>query len=188
MANDAGPELDPKVEYSAHLHTSMGVIKIRLFADKAPITVRNFVNLAEGTRESKNPKTGNSGKQRYYDGIIFHRCIKDFMIQGGDPSGTGRGGPGYNFNDEFHPSLKFDRPGLLAMANAGPGTNGSQFFVTEVATPHLNNRHTIFGELEDPAGGLAIVKAMSRMPQNSSNKPNTDITLDKVEIIRTPRA
>ena len=187
MANDPGPALDPKVNYSAILHTSMGAIKLKLFADAAPETVRNFVNLAEGTKESRNPKTGASGKQRYYDGIIFHRCIARFMVQGGDPSGTGRGDPGYRFGDEFHNGHTFNKPGLLAMANAGPGTNGGQFFITEVPTPHLDNKHTIFGELENPSEGIAIVKAMSLAPQNSSNKPNTDIVLTKVEIIRTPK-
>jgi len=119
-------------ELKVNMTTSKGLIVLKLFPDKAPVTVANFVNLA---------------KHGYYDGITFHRVIADFMIQGGDPTGTGRGGPGYQFEDEFDPSLQFDRAGLLAMANAGPGTNGSQFFITHVPTPHLNNRHTIFGEV-----------------------------------------
>ena len=123
---------------TATLHTSQGTIVIRLFPDHAPKTVRNFVDLAQGAREWTDPRTGSTTTGRLYDGTIFHRVIPNFMIQGGDPLGTGTGGPGYKFADEFHPDLAFDRPYLLAMANAGPGTNGSQFFITTVPTPHLN--------------------------------------------------
>ncbi len=182
-----GPAVDPSVDYFATIKTNLGDLKLRLFADKAPKTVQNFVNLAEGTCESTNPRTRATGKQKYYDGVIFHRCIARFMVQGGDPSGTGRGDPGYRFEDEFHPSLKFDRPGLLAMANAGPGTNGGQFFITEVPTPHLTNKHTIFGELVDPAAGIAIIQKMCAQPQNMANKPNTDIVISTIVIERRPR-
>lgn len=183
---DEGPELDTSKDYYAAMVTSMGTLKLKLFPDKAPVTVKNFVNLAEGTREFTDPKNGQKAKRPYYNGTVFHRVIQEFMIQGGDPTGTGRGDPGYRFKDEFS-DLKFDRPGLLAMANAGPGTNGSQFFVTEVPTPHLNNRHTIFGELVDAKEGLDIVKKMARAPQNSANKPLQAITLERVEIIRVPK-
>lgn len=183
MALDPGPELQPGVLYRAIIHTTLGPLRLRLFADKAPVTVRNFVNLAEGTRESTDPRNGQTGRKPYYNGVIFHRCIPEFMVQGGDPTGRGTGGPGYTFQDEFNPALRFDRPGLLAMANAGPATNGSQFFITEVPTPHLNNRHTIFGELED-AAGLDIVRKMSRAPQDARNRPNQDIRIERIEILR----
>ena len=135
---------------TATLHTNRGDIKIALFGNHAPKTVANFVGLAQGTKEysTQNATGGASGP--FYDGSVFHRIIDGFMIQGGDPTGTGRGGPGYKFADEFHPELQFDRPYLLAMANAGPGTNGSQFFITVGKTPHLNRKHTIFGEVVDP--------------------------------------
>ncbi|MGC1378198.1 MAG: peptidylprolyl isomerase [Anaerolineales bacterium] len=124
--------IDPKKHYKATIQTDKGDMVIALFADKAPKTVNNFVFLA---------------REGFYDGVIFHRVIPDFMVQGGDPTGTGRGGPGYRFGDEFHPSLKHNKPGILSMANAGPGTNGSQFFITHVPTPHLDGRHAIFGEV-----------------------------------------
>lgn len=186
QSGEKGPEVDPSQDYYAVMVTSMGQLNLRLFAKEAPITVANFVNLAEGTREFTDPRSGQKAKRPYYNGTIFHRCIPEFMIQGGDPTGTGRGDPGYKFEDEFASGLKFDRPGLLAMANAGPRTNGSQFFVTEVPTPHLNNRHTIFGELVNTTEGLEVVKKMSRAPQNPSNKPLQAITLERVEIIRVP--
>jgi len=131
----------------AVFHTSMGEIVVRLLAEKAPKTVDNFLGLAEGTREWTDPRSGEKVKRPLYDGTVFHRVIPDFMIQGGDPLGTGTGGPGYRFADELGPANKFDRPGLLAMANAGPNTNGSQFFITEVPTPWLDKGHTIFGEV-----------------------------------------
>jgi peptidyl-prolyl cis-trans isomerase A (cyclophilin A) len=134
-------------ELYATFETSMGDIVVRLFPDRAPKTVANFVGLAEGTKEWKHPKTGETSKTPLYDGTLFHRVIPDFMIQGGDPMGTGTGGPGYKFEDEIGPLNKFSKPGLLAMANAGPGTNGCQFFITEVPTPHLDKGHTIFGEV-----------------------------------------
>ncbi|MGH3444364.1 MAG: peptidylprolyl isomerase, partial [Nocardioidaceae bacterium] len=135
----------------ATLKTNKGDIVIRLLPDHAPATVDNFVGLAEGTKEYTDPKSGAQTTGRFYDGLVFHRVIDGFMIQGGCPLGTGTGGPGYQFKDEFHPELAFDKPYLLAMANAGPGTNGSQFFITVGATPWLNNRHTIFGAVEDQA-------------------------------------
>lgn len=186
QTGEKGPEVDPSQDYYAVMVTSMGQLNLHLFAKEAPITVANFVNLAEGTREFTDPRSGQKAKRPYYNGTLFHRCIPEFMIQGGDPTGTGRGDPGYKFGDEFASGFKFDRPGLLAMANAGPGTNGSQFFVTEVPTPHLNNRHTIFGELVNTTEGLDTIKKMSRAPQNQSNKPLQAITLERVEIIRVP--
>lgn len=182
---DEGPELDKSKDYYAAIVTSMGTLKLKLFPDVAPVTVKNFVNLAEGTREFTDPKNGQKAKRPYYNGTIMHRVIPDFMIQMGDPTGTGRGDPGYRFKDEFA-DLKFDKPGILAMANAGPGTNGSQIFVTEVPTPHLNGRHTIFGELVNP-GDIEIVKKIARVPQNAQNKPLQAVTLERVEIIRVDK-
>jgi peptidyl-prolyl cis-trans isomerase A (cyclophilin A) len=143
----------------ATFQTSMGTIVVRLLPEKAPKTVENFVGLAEGTKEWRDPRNGQKSKAPLYDGTAFHRVIPDFMIQGGDPSGTGRGDPGYRFDDEIGPDNKFDRPGLLAMANAGPGTNGCQFFITEVPTPHLNRGHTIFGEV---VKGYELVPKIAR--------------------------
>src|ERR1700759_1082704 len=164
---------------TATLRTSQGTVVIRLFPDHAPKTVRNFVELAEGGREGPAPATGQATTQKLYDGTIFHRVIPDFMIQGGDPLGSGRGGPGYKFADEFHPDLSFDRPYLLAMANAGPGTNGSQFFVTTVPTPWLNGKHTIFGEVVD---GADVVDRISRVKTGSQDRPADDVVIESVEI------
>jgi len=158
----------------ATLKTSLGEIVVKLLPDKAPKTVANFVGLAEGTKEWKEPRGGQPVKRPLYDGTVFHRVIPDFMIQGGDPLGTGTGGPGYRFEDEIGPDNKFDRPGLLAMANAGPNTNGSQFFVTEVPTPHLNRGHTIFGEV---VKGLELVAKIARAG-------NARVKLDQVVITR----
>jgi peptidyl-prolyl cis-trans isomerase A (cyclophilin A) len=166
---------------TATLRTNRGPVVVRLFPDQAPKTVRNFVDLAEGTTEWTNPKTRQKSQDKLYDGTIFHRVIPEFMIQGGDPLGTGTGGPGYRFGDEFHPDLSFDRPYLLAMANAGPGTNGSQFFITTVPTPWLNNKHTIFGEVIE---GSDVVEEISRVQTSAGDRPVQDVVLESVEIRR----
>ncbi|GAA1748221.1 peptidylprolyl isomerase [Luedemannella helvata] len=172
----------------ATLYTSAGPIRLELFPNHAPKTVANFVGLAEGTQPYTDPRTGAPGTGPYYDGTTFHRVIPGFMIQGGDPTGTGRGGPGYNFNDETHPELHFNRPYLLAMANAGKrpdgsGTNGSQFFITVEPTNWLNFKHTIFGEVTDEAS-KAVVDAIVRTPTGPGDKPVHDVVIERVEIER----
>jgi peptidyl-prolyl cis-trans isomerase A (cyclophilin A) len=158
----------------------MGTFTIRLMPDHAPVTVANFVELARGEREWKDPRDGTKKTEPLYDGTIFHRVIPDFMIQGGDPEGSGRGGPGYTFGDECPPGgPQFDRAGLLAMANAGPNTNGSQFFVTVAPAPWLNGKHTIFGEVTD---GMDVVNAISTTPTGPQDRPRTDVVIQKVEI------
>src|SRR5579859_2891702 len=166
---------------TATLATTQGTVTVRLFPDHAPKTVRNFVELAEGGREWTHPRTGQRSSDKLYDGTIFHRVIPDFMVQGGDPLGTGTGGPGYEFADEFHPDLQFNRAGLLAMANAGPGTNGSQFFITTVPTPWLSGRHTIFGEVVE---GQDIVERISRLKTGSNDRPVEDVVVESVTIDR----
>lgn len=166
---------------TAILHTNQGDIKVDLFGDHAPVTVENFIGLAKGTKDYSEANASGSQDGPFYDGSIFHRIIDGFMIQGGDPTGTGRGGPGYTFQDEFHPELQFDRPFLLAMANAGPATNGSQFFITVTATPHLNNRHTIFGEVTD-ADSQKVVAKLSRVATDRMDRPNDDVVIESVEI------
>jgi peptidyl-prolyl cis-trans isomerase A (cyclophilin A) len=166
---------------TATLTTTQGTVTVRLFPDHAPKTVRNFVELAEGGREWTDPRTGAVTKEKLYDGTIFHRVISGFMIQGGDPLGTGTGGPGYQFGDEIHPDLRFDKPYLLAMANAGPGTNGSQFFITVGPTPWLNGRHTIFGEV---IGGADVVDKISHVQTAPGDRPVTDVVLQSVTIQR----
>ena len=166
---------------TATLTTTQGTVTVRLFPDHAPKTVRNFVELAEGGREWTDPRTGAQTKDKLYDGTIFHRVITNFMIQGGDPLGTGTGGPGYRFADEIHPDLRFDKPFLLAMANAGPGTNGSQFFITTVPTPWLNGKHTIFGEVID---GADVVDAISRVQTVPGDRPVTPVVLQSVTFQR----
>ena len=168
---------------TATLHTTAGDIVVELFGDQAPVTVQNFVNLAEGSKEWQNPATGQKSNEPLYNGTVFHRVIEGFMIQGGDPLGSGRGGPGYQFKDEFHPDLRFDRPYLLAMANAGPGTNGSQFFITVGPTPHLNRKHTIFGEVAD-ADSRAVVDQIAKAPTDHSDRPREDVTITSIEIER----
>ena len=167
---------------TATLRTNQGDIVLRLFPDHAPKTVRNFVELAQGTREWTDPRTGQPSKEKLYDGTVFHRVIPGFMIQGGDPLGTGTGGPGYKFGDECHPDLTFNRPYLLAMANAGPGTNGSQFFITTVPTPWLTGKHTIFGEVVQ---GSDIVDKISNVQTDSRDRPANDVVIQSVEITGT---
>ena len=166
---------------TATLHTTKGDIVIELFDDAAPTTVANFVGLAGGTKKYRDPTTGESKTGKFYDGLGFHRVIDGFMIQGGCPLGTGTGGPGYRFADEFHPELSFNRPYLLAMANAGPGTNGSQFFITVVPTPHLNRRHTIFGEVKDPAS-QAVVDAIATTETDHRDRPTTPVVINSVSL------
>ena len=170
---------------TATLQTSEGTIVVRLFPDHAPKTVSNFVELAEGTRQWTDPNTRQTSSGKLYDGTIFHRVIPDFMIQGGDPLGTGTGGPGYKFGDEFHPELSFDRPYLLAMANAGPGTNGSQFFITTVPTAWLNRKHTIFGEVIE---GADVVDRISHVKTQAGDRPVTDVVLESVTVTRSDNA
>jgi len=166
----------------AVFNTSEGTITCRLFDKEAPKTVANFVELAEGKREWTHPNTRKKSKDRLYDGTIFHRVIPNFMIQGGDPAGTGFGGPGYQFEDETKGSPhKFDQPGKLAMANAGPNTNGSQFFITVAPTPWLTGKHTIFGEVVE---GQDVVDKITALPRNRQDKPSTDIVVKSVVIER----
>ena len=153
-------EIDPEKKYTARMETDKGDMKIELFADKAPKTVNNFVFLS---------------RQGFYEGVIFHRVIADFMVQGGDPSGTGTGGPGYKFEDEFDTSLRHDKPGVLSMANAGPGTNGSQFFITHVPTPHLDDKHSVFGQVQD---GMDVL--MSIPPRDPMRPESPGIKILKV--------
>jgi len=165
----------------AIFETSEGTIVCRLFEKEAPKTVANFVELAEGKREWTHPSTHKKSKDRLYDGTIFHRVIPDFMIQGGDPEGTGRGGPGYKFADEFHAELKHTKPGVLSMANAGPNTNGSQFFITVAATPWLDNKHTVFGEVTE---GYPVVEKIAKTPRGSQDRPSKDVKILSVKIER----
>ena len=159
----------------------MGDIVIDLFPNHAPKTVANFVELATGKREWTHPKTGKKSNDNLYDGTIFHRVISGFMIQGGDPAGNGTGGPGYKFADEFHPELVFDRPYLLAMANAGPGTNGSQFFITVAPTTWLNRKHSIFGEVTD-AASKAVVDAIAEVETGAQDRPKNEVRITSVTV------
>jgi peptidyl-prolyl cis-trans isomerase A (cyclophilin A) len=163
------------------LHTTEGDIKVNLFGDHAPKTVANFIGLATGEKEWTHPETKVKSNTPLYNGTIFHRVIANFMIQGGDPLGQGFGGPGYQFADEFHPELQFDRPYLLAMANAGPGTNGSQFFITVAKTAHLNRKHTIFGEVADEAS-RAVVDKIAGVQTGRNDKPAKDVVINSIEI------
>lgn len=165
----------------AIFETTQGTIVCRLLEKEAPQTVDNFVGLAEGTKEFTDPGTGKKAKRRFFDGLAFHRVIPKFMIQGGCPLGNGTGGPGYRFADEFHPSLRHDQPGKLSMANAGPNTNGSQFFITVAATPWLDNRHTIFGEVVE---GQDVASNISELPRDSSDRPRTPVILEHLRIER----
>jgi len=165
----------------AIFETSMGNIVIKLYEKEAPKTVANFIALAEGTKEFTDSATGQKVKRNFYDGLGFHRVIPQFMIQGGCPRGNGTGDPGYKFADEFHPTLKHSKAGKLSMANSGPNTNGSQFFITVAATPWLDNRHTIFGEVVE---GQDVADKISNAPRDSSDRPKTPISLQKVKIER----
>jgi peptidyl-prolyl cis-trans isomerase A (cyclophilin A) len=165
----------------AHFDTSQGKFTVRLFAKEAPNTVANFVDLAEGTKEWTDPSSGKRRKDPFYDGIIFHRVINGFMIQGGDPLGQGTGGPGYQFADEFHPSLRHSKAGMLSMANAGPNTNGSQFFITLGPTPHLDNRHSVFGEVVE---GLDVVQRIGAVATGRQDRPVTPVVMNRVTIER----
>ena len=169
----------------AVLHTNHGDITVDLFPDHAPKTVANFADLAEGRREWTHPATRAKTTDRLYDGTVFHRIIDGFMIQGGDPLGQGIGGPGYQFGDEIHPELAFTKPYLLAMANAGPGTNGSQFFITVAPTTWLTGKHTIFGEVADDES-RAVVDAIAESPTGAQDRPSTDVVIEKVTIERVP--
>jgi peptidyl-prolyl cis-trans isomerase A (cyclophilin A) len=169
----------------ATLHTNHGDIRVQLFPNHAPKTVRNFVELADGTREWTDPRTRAKRNDPFFDGLSFHRVISGFMIQGGCPLGTGTGGPGYDFDDEIHPELAFNKPYILAMANAGKrmgkGTNGSQFFITIGPTPHLQGKHTIFGEVED-AASRAVVDAIAGTRTGPGDKPVTPVVIEKVTV------
>ena len=180
----AGPRMKgTDVAKKATLHTNHGDITLNLFDEQAPKTVANFVGLAGGTQEYRDAETGQTTTGKFYDGVTFHRIIDGFMIQGGDPLGTGTGGPGYQFGDEFHPDLSFNRPYLLAMANAGPGTNGSQFFITVTPTPHLNFRHTIFGEVADQES-RDVVDAIAAVATGPADRPRTDVVISSITITR----
>jgi len=165
----------------ATLKTSMGDIIIQLFDDKAPNTVANFIGLASGAKEWSDPKTGEKVKRPLYNGTIFHRVIPGFMIQGGDPLGNGTGGPGFRFADEFHAELKHTKAGMVSMANAGPNTNGSQFFITQKATPWLDGRHSVFGVV---VKGQNVVDAIINAPRDSRDRPVKDVVIKEVMISR----
>ena len=172
---------DKKGPLYATLKTSMGDIVIQLFDDKAPKTVANFVGLASGTKEWTDPKTGEKVKRPLYNGTIFHRVIPGFMIQGGDPLGNGTGGPGYKFEDEFSPDLRHNKAGILSMANAGPNTNGSQFFITHQPTPFLDGKHSVFGEV---VKGQEVVIAIGAVSRDLRDRPIKDVVLKEVVISR----
>ncbi|MFZ7087136.1 peptidylprolyl isomerase [Curtobacterium sp. RRHDQ10] len=165
----------------ATIHTNKGDITVNLFGNHAPKTVDNFVGLATGTKEWTHPGTGKVSTDKLYDGVVFHRIIKDFMLQGGDPLGQGIGGPGYQFEDEISPELTFQEPYVLAMANAGPGTNGSQFFITTVATPWLQGKHTIFGAVADDES-RKVVDAIEAVPTDGRDKPLDDVVITSVDV------
>ncbi|WP_237224876.1 peptidylprolyl isomerase [Rothia nasisuis] len=165
----------------ATIHTNHGDIVVNLFGNHAPATVKNFIGLSDGTQEWRHPRTGEVQNGPLYKDVIFHRIIRDFMIQGGDPLGQGIGGPGYQFKDEIHPELSFNKPYLLAMANAGPGTNGSQFFITTVETPWLNGRHTIFGEVADE-DSKKVVDAIEGVATGAMDRPVEDVVISSIDI------
>lgn len=182
-ASKPAPSADPVAIFD----TTVGKLTCTLFPKQAPKTVENFIGLATGTKEWTNPRNGEKVKGKpLYSGVIFHRVIPNFMVQTGDPLGTGTGSPGYRFEDEFVPELRFDKPGLLAMANSGPATNGSQFFITEVPTPWLNDRHTIFGQCDDAS--VELVKQIARVPTDPrNNRPDQDIKINSITIVGGPK-
>ncbi len=165
----------------ADFDTTLGKFRVQLFVDKAPQTCTNFIQLAEGTVAWKNPFTAKDETRPYYDGLIFHRVIDGFMLQAGCPKGEGTGGPGWQFGDEFHPTLRHSKPGILSMANAGPGTNGSQFFVTVAPTPHLDNKHSVFGEVIE---GMDVVYAIAKTPVDARDRPRTPMHINTITIVR----
>ncbi|HWB15047.1 MAG TPA: peptidylprolyl isomerase [Vicinamibacterales bacterium] len=165
----------------AHFDTTLGQFTVELFEQQAPKTVANFVGLAEGSKEWKHPGTGQKHTKPFYDGIVFHRVISGFVIQGGDPLGKGYGGPGYQFEDEFHRDLRHDRAGILSMANAGPNTNGSQFFITLGPTPHLDGRHSIFGAV---TSGMDVVEKIGQVKTDRDDRPTTPVVINKITIER----
>lgn len=173
------PKLSQPPGLYAVFETTMGRIVCRLLEEKAPVTVENFVELARGSKKWHNAAEREWEQRPYYNGLTFHRVIPDFMIQGGDYMGNGTGSVGYTFEDEFAPGLVFDRPGLLAMANAGPNTNGAQFFITVAATPWLDKKHSIFGAVVD---GLPVVEAISKVPRDNGDRPRTPVVIEKIEI------
>lgn len=168
-------------EIYARFATTEGLFTVHLFSEQAPTTVANFVGLAEGTKEWTDPRTRKKATAPYYNGVIFHRVIEGFMIQTGDPLGQGIGGPGYTFADEFHASLRHDRPGVVSMANAGPNTNGGQFFITLGPTPHLDDRHSVFGEVTE---GMDVVRQIGNTTTGTQDRPLTDIVIQTVTIER----
>jgi peptidyl-prolyl cis-trans isomerase A (cyclophilin A) len=170
------------VAVHAEFATTEGSFTVRLFDLEVPNTVANFVGLAEGTKEWTDPNTHEKVTKPFYDGIVFHRVIEGFMIQGGDPLGQGIGGPGYKFADEFHPSLRHSKAGILSMANAGPNTNGSQFFITLAPTPHLDNRHSVFGEVTE---GMDVIRRIGTTPTGRQDRPVKDVVINAVTITRT---
>jgi peptidyl-prolyl cis-trans isomerase A (cyclophilin A) len=165
----------------AKFATTLGNFTVRLYDTETPKTVENFVGLAEGTKEWTDPRSNTRVTQPYYDGVIFHRVIDGFMIQSGDPLGQGIGGPGYNFADEFHPKLRHNKPGILSMANRGPNTNGGQFFITLAPTPHLDDRHSVFGEVVE---GMEVVRAIGSTATGDRDRPVTDIVIQSITIDR----
>ncbi len=181
MTKPADMEASVKPGVSAKFVTTEGTFTIQLFDEDAPLTVANFVGLAEGSREWTDPRTGEKTNKPYYDGIIFHRVIDGFMIQGGDPLGRGTGGPGYTFKDEFSPKLKHTKPGILSMANSGPHTNGGQFFITLAPTPWLDGKHSIFGEVVE---GMDVIEKIGKTKTRAGDRPATDIVITSVTIER----
>lgn len=181
VTEDNGRQIVAEQLY-ATLKTNHGDINVRLFPNHAPKTVKNFVGLATGEQEWTNPETGQKTSDKLYDGTVFHRVISGFMLQGGDPLGNGTGGPGYQFADEFHPDLAFNKPYLLAMANAGPGTNGSQFFITVAPTAWLTGKHTIFGEVVDPASQKVVDEIAAVQTNPRTDRPVNDVVIESVVV------